>query len=289
MHKALGRGLESLIPVAANTKPSNGEEFVLSIPVEKIKPNKYQPRSVFNEEKLKELAESIKMHGLAQPLLLCPSSIPGEYELIAGERRWRASQIAGLKEVKAIVRQTNDKEKFYLAIIENIQRENLNPIEEAKAYQRLAEEFNHTQEELANAVGKDRSVIANSLRLLNLPVEVQETISEGTISAGHGRILAGLNDEKKQMSLAERIVKEKLTVREVEKIAADWKTVLKEQQGIKNVQKQEPELIGFGEELQRILGTKVLISGNVKKGKIEIHYYSLEELERISGYLRVKV
>jgi ParB family chromosome partitioning protein len=285
MHKALGRGLESLIP--QSIKAAQKGEAINTISLDKIKPSKYQSRTDFNEDKLKELAQSIKQHGLAQPLLVSPSIIPGEYELIAGERRWRASRMAGLKEVPAIVKQADDVERFELSLIENIQRENLNSIEEAKAYQRLVEEFGHTQEALAKGLGKDRSVIANTLRLLNLPEDIQEAISAGIMSAGHGRALAGIEDEKKQKLLLERILKEKLTVREIEAIVAQWKTGA----GIgtkKKIKKQETELLNLAEELQRRFGTKVKIAGKPSKGRIEIHYYSLKELERISTVLKGK-
>lgn len=288
MHKALGRGLGSLIPVSQTQAVPGQGEAVVRVAIDKIKPNRYQPRVVFNEAKLKELSDSIKAHGLAQPLLIAPSVIPGEYELIAGERRWRASQMAGLTEVPAVVRNVDDKQRFQLSLIENIQRENLNPIEEAKAYKRLSEEFGHTQEELSQALGKDRSVIANAVRLLNLPQEIQDSISAGAISPGHGRILAGIDDESRQKELAGRIAREKLTVREIEKIVADWKSVLAAKAGKKKALKQETELVALGEELQRSFGTKVRIVGKSKKGKIEIHYFSLKELERIAAMLRSK-
>jgi ParB family chromosome partitioning protein len=287
MHKALGRGLESLIPVAAaqgTTTESN--ESVIHIPIDKIKPNRFQPRTHFNESKLQELSDSIKQHGLAQPLLVTPSVIPGEYELIAGERRWRASQLAGLAEVTAVIRQVSDKDRLQLAIIENIQREDLNPIEEAKAYKRLGDEYSYTQEEIATIVGKDRSVVANSMRLLQLPQEVQGSIEQGFLSAGHGKILAGMSDEEEQKKLAGRIVNEKLTVREVEKIVSEWKINVAVESGKKPVHRQDAELKRFSEELQQSLGAKVTISGKSNKGKIEIYYYSLEELERLAVCLQ---
>jgi ParB family chromosome partitioning protein len=285
MHKALGRGLESLIPQAV--RQSKEGDSVSLIALDKIKPNKYQARKDFNEEKINELAQSIKQHGLAQPLLVTPSIIPGEFELIAGERRWRASKIAGLKEVPAIIKVTDDKERFELSLIENIQRENLNPVEEAKAYKRLCEEFGHTQEELAKGLGKDRSVIANTLRLLNLSEDIQDAISSGLVSAGHGRAIAVIEDEKKQKLFLERILKEKLTVRDIEGIVARWKAG-SGITGKKKGKKQEAELINLSEELQRRIGTKIKISGRPSKGKIEIYYYSLKELERISAILKGK-
>jgi ParB family chromosome partitioning protein len=285
MHKALGRGLESLIPQTA--KPVKEGDTVSLIALDKIKPNKYQARKDFNEEKINELAESIKQHGLAQPILITPSVVPGEFELIAGERRWRASKIAGLTEVPVIIRVTDDKERFELSLIENIQRENLNAIEEAKAYKRLCEEFGHTQEDLAKGIGKDRSVVANTLRLLNLSEDIQDAISSGLVSAGHGRAIAVVEDEKKQKLLLERILKEKLTVRDIEAIVAQWRSGAGIT-GKKKGKKQEAELINLSEELQRKFGTKVKISGRPSKGKIEVLYYSLKELERISAILKGK-
>ncbi|MFH1367485.1 MAG: ParB/RepB/Spo0J family partition protein [Elusimicrobiota bacterium] len=286
MHKALGRGLESLLSVSSTPPATAVGEAVTSVPVSQIKPNRYQARVEFNEKKLKELSESIKRHGLAQPLLVTTSVVPGEYELIAGERRLRASKMAGIKEVPVIVRQADEKQRFQLSLIENLQREDLNPIEEARAYSRLSKDFHATQEELAEALGKDRSVVANSMRLLHLPQDIQDAIAEGLISSGHGRILAGITDEGKVKSLAEKIIKEKLTVREVEKIVSDWKSVLSGSK--KKVRKQDAELISLGEDLQRRFGTKVKISGRPSKGKIEIHYFSLKELERIVAALRGK-
>jgi ParB family chromosome partitioning protein len=285
--KALGRGLESLIPGLAANKPAGGEA-VITISLSKIKPNRFQPRLNFNKEKLQELAESIKTHGLAQPILVTPSIAPGEYEIIAGERRFRASKLAGLKDIKAIVKQSaDDKQKFDLALIENLQREDLDPVEEAKAFKRLIEEFNHTHEEIAAVLGKNRSVITNTLRLLNLPEDVQILITEGKISAGHGRMLAGLEDEAQIRELVTQILDEKLSVRAVEKIAAQKKENAPAEP--KEPKKQEVELIHLKEEIQRKLGTKANISGNSKKGKIEIFYYSLEDLERIAKELNFLV
>ncbi|MCB4791304.1 MAG: ParB/RepB/Spo0J family partition protein [Elusimicrobia bacterium] len=284
MHKALGRGLESLLPKTV-PEASNISENIIKVEIEKIKPNRFQPRLEFDNTKLGELAESIKEHGLAQPLVVTQSMVPGEYELIAGERRLRACKIADLKEVSCIVKQVNDKEKFQLSLIENLQREDLNPIEEARAYKRLSQEFELTQEDLAKTLGKDRSVIANTLRFLNLDQDIQEAIIVGAISIGHAKILAGIDDKTKQKMLGEKILREKLTVREIEKIVASWKSVLKSG---KKKKKSDAELTSLAEELQRHLGAKVKIVGKPKKGKVEIFYYSLKELERLSLILRSK-
>ena len=284
MHKALGRGLESLLP-KSTPETTSASESIVKIQIDKIKPNRYQPRLEFDSTKLNELAESIKEHGLTQPIVVTQSMVPGEYELIAGERRLRASKIADIKEVSCIVKQVNDKEKFQLSLIENLQRQDLNPIEEARAYKRLSEEFDLTQEDLAKTLGKERSGIANTLRFLNLSPEIQEAIITGAISAGHGKILAGISDHSKQKMLGDKILREKLTVREIESIVASWKDVLKSG---KKKKKPEAELINLCEELQRHLGAKVKIVGKAKKGKIEIHYFSLKELERISAILKSK-
>lgn len=292
MHKkALGRGLESLIPGLAVNKAAGGEA-VITIPLNKIKPNRYQPRQNFNKEKLQELADSIKKHGLAQPVLVTPSVAPGEYELIAGERRFRASKMAGLKDIKAIVRQSaDDKQKFDLALIENLQREDLDPVEQAKAFQRLIEEFGHTHEEIAAVIGKNRSVITNTLRLLNLPEDIRQLITEGKLSAGHGRMLAGIEDEQQMRALVAQILSETLSVRAVEKIVSEMKGDVsdKKEKSEKKPEKQEIELIHLKEEIQRKLGTKANIAGTSKKGKIEIFYYSLQDLERIARELNFSI
>ncbi|MDR0823327.1 MAG: ParB/RepB/Spo0J family partition protein [Endomicrobium sp.] len=279
MKQVLGRGLQGLVPSIANR--NNVGESVITIPLNKIKPNKFQPRRKFNEEKLQELAESIKTHGLAQPILVSQSIVPGEYEIIAGERRYRASKLAGKTDISAIVKQgANDIFKMDMALIENIQREDLNPIEEALAFKRLLEEFNHTHEEIAKKISKNRSVITNSLRLLNLPQDIQDLLAEGKISSGHGRMLAGIEDEKVLRDTVDRILNDKLPVRAVEKLVKSIKA------SKKPAAKQEIELTNFTEDLQRKFGTKVKIIGSSKKGKIEIHYFSLDDLERISGQLK---
>jgi ParB family chromosome partitioning protein len=279
--KALGRGLESLIP--SLNKQVIGETIV-TIPLNKIKPNRFQPRKKFNEKKLKELADSIKKHGLAQPILVAEAIVPGEYEIIAGERRVKASKLVGNKDIRAIVKKSvDDKQRFDLALIENIQRENLDAIEEAKAFKRLIEEFEHTHDQIAEVVGKERSVISNTLRLLSLPEDVQILISEGKISSGHGRILAGIESLEEIKRIVSRILNENLSVRAVEKLAAELKPYKK----ITKQKKQEIELVHLKEELQRKFGSKVNITGSSKKGKIEIHYYSLADLERIINELKI--
>lgn len=286
MQRGLGRGLEALLPKNKNLSSAYGAEAKIAI--DKIRPNPKQPRKNFNETKLRELASSIKNHGLAQPILVSPSAVPGEYEIVAGERRWRAAKIAGLKEVPAVVRDTDDKNKFQLSLVENLQREDLNPIEEAFAYKTLMKDYNHTQEEIAKALGKDRSVIANAVRLLSLPEEIQTLIEDGTISAGHGRSLAALRDTRKQKEILKKILDGNLNVREVELIAREIKKS-SGGGGHERRPKRSAEISGLENTLEQIYGTKVRIQGNSKKGKISIHYYSLEDLERLSGTLKKAV
>jgi len=292
MRKALGKGIEALIPKVSRAASIE----VVSIDIDKIKPNKYQSRTQFDQEKLKELASSIKREGVVQPIIVSPSG--DNYQLVAGERRWWAAKMAELKEIPALVRRVTDREMFEISLIENIQREDLNPIEEAQAFQRLMKKFNLTQEELADHLGKTRSTVANILRLINLPEEIKEFVSGKLISAGHARVLLSIPGEKKRIDLARKILKEKLTVRETEDIVERLKV-----KGIpsgKRVARKEksPEVIELEEELQRILGTKVRIKatrsgrfspgeGGKVQGKIEIEYYSLEDLERIIELLRI--
>jgi ParB family chromosome partitioning protein len=288
MNRGLGRGLASLIPNEPVNEKTAGiaSEHVTMLPIDKLKPNRHQPRHHFDADKLNELAQSIKEHGLQQPLLVTPSRIPGEYELIAGERRLRACKLLGKTEIPVIVRDVTDKQSFHIAIIENIQRHDLNPVEEAKAYKKLRDEFGHTQEDLARILGKDRSVVANTIRLLQLPQEVQEFITSGQLSAGHGRMLAGLADAKQQQELAARIIADKLTVRDIEKLVSQSKMSSKTKAAKKALPKIDAELKQLCDELQVRLGTKVKVMGKPSKGRIEVHYFSLKELERIVEYLR---
>ena len=280
----LGRGLEAIMSPLTSNKNNENIEQIVNINIDKIKPNRHQPRSVFNEEKLNELAESIKEKGLIEPILVVRSVAPGEYELIAGERRLRASKLAGFTEIRAIIQDgASDKDKLDIALIENIQRENLNPIEEAKAYKKYSQEYKYTQEQIAKIVNKNRSVIANTIRLLNLPENVQNMIIEGKISSGHGRMLAGITDENKIQDLVNQILNEGLTVRDVENEVSKEKGS-KQKNVVLN--RQDVEISNLVDELQRIFGTKVSISGNGKKGKISFNYNNLEDLERISGILK---
>lgn len=291
MRKALGKGIEALIPKVSRVAPME----IVSIDINKIKPNKYQSRMQFDQEKLKELANSIKGKGVVQPIIVSPS---GEnYQLVAGERRWWAAKMAELKEIPAVVKRITDREMFEISLIENIQREDLNPIEEATAFERLMKEFNLTQQELADHLGKTRSTVANILRLINLPEEIKEFVFRKLISAGHARVLLSIAGEEKRIDLARKILKEKLTVRETEDIVERLR--VKRTPSGKRVARKEksPEVVELEEELQRILGTKVRIKstgsgrfspeeGGKVRGKIEIEYYSLEDLERIVELLK---
>lgn len=268
--KALGRGLKALIP---DTDEKRGN--ILEIPVEDIRPNRKQPREVFDDTKLAELTNSIKEKGVLQPVIV--QKLIDGYELIAGERRWRAAQKAGMDKIPAIIKEVSSGESLELALIENIQRENLNPIEEARAYQRLAEEFNLIQEDISKKVGKDRSSIANYLRLLKLPQEIQDSIATEELTMGHARALLSLDSLKEQISLKNRIVSGNMSVREVESFIRN--TVQKKRESVKkttDIFKNRLE-----EELQRFFGTKVRIIKSGNQGKIQIIFYSDDDLERI--------
>ena len=280
----LGKGLDSLIPEGKNTKVvekevKTGEQLVK---ISKVEPNREQPRRKFEEDALLELADSIKQFGVLQPLLVQKKG--DYYEIIAGERRWRAAKLAGLKEVPVIVREYTEKEVVEIALIENIQRENLNPIEEALAYKRLLTEFNLKQDELAERVSKSRTAISNTMRLLKLDERIQNMIIEGEISSGHARALIDMEDLEEQYNLALRISAEKLSVRDIEKMVRLLKNPKKptEKKVIENsfiYQDLEQKMIN-------VMGTKVNVNQKANgKGKIEIEYYSNEELERIFDLL----
>lgn len=273
--KRLGKGLHALIPTMDDDR-----QGVSDIRINAIKPNPFQPRKDFDEEKIKELALSIKEHGLIQPIVV---RTRGDfYELIAGERRWRALQMLGRQTIPAIIKEYSDGQMLEVALIENLQREDLNPIEEASAYKKLMEEFELTQEELSNRIGKSRSVIANSIRLLNLPAEVQGMLEAGSITTGHGRTLVSLENEALQIKLAEKIAGEHLNVRDTEKIVKRLLTGTRTIQK-RNIEKEERDilLLDIEDRLKQILGTKVKITKGRNKGKIVIEYYSGDELERI--------
>lgn len=271
--KVLGRGIGALLPGAEEDR-----KFVIC-GIEEIKPNRHQPRKVFDPERLKELVASIKEKGVIQPLIA--RRLDSGYELVAGERRWRAAQMAGLKEVPIILRDVRDAEMLELALIENIQRAELNPIEEAEAYQKLLDDFEFTQEELSIRVGKDRSTIANHLRILKLPELVKSDISNGVVTTGHAKAILGLESSQKQLEAHVIVVRKGLSVRETEALV---KRVAKG--AVKRVHKTSAELASLQDWLMRYLGTKVRIAGSGKKGRIVIEYYSPEELERLIAILK---
>ncbi len=272
--KALGRGLSALLADSL----AQGDEL-LEVDIDLIEPNPDQPRSYFNENKLEELAQSIRANGLVQPILLRRVA-SGRYQIVAGERRWRAAQRAGLHKVNAVVRSIPDAKLLELALIENIQRQELNPIEEALAYQRLIQNLGLTQDEVAQRVGKDRSSIANYLRLLKLPAKIQQMLEEDQLSMGHARALLGLESEQDQLRLAEEIISGKLSVRETEQAVkrATSSPSIRES----STQNGNDANIRAAElKLKRYLGTPVKINLNQNGGKVEIEFGSMSELDRI--------
>lgn len=284
--KGLGRGLNAMIPEKKELNKKNDDYNNVSretlININEIEPNIEQPRKNFNEVTILELADSIKKHGIIQPLILQKS---GEfYNIIAGERRWRAAKVAGLKEVPAIIKNYSPQEVLEIALIENIQREDLNPIEEAKAFQNLIKEFNLTQDELAEKVSKSRTSITNSLRLLRLNSKVQEMVIKGAISSGHGRSLLSLDDQQLQYDLAIKIQTDNLSVRETEKLIATIKKQKDNKDKREEAKEKDDQFIykKLEDEIKNIIGSKVKIKKKANnKGKIEIEYYSITDLERI--------
>ncbi len=272
--KALGKGLSALIPDADKLVDREGEFF--QCPVEAIEPNPYQPRQVFSETELDEMADSIREKGVLTPLLV--SRTETGYQLIAGERRWRAAQRAGLERVPVVIREVTSTEALELALIENIHRRDLNPIEEATAYKRLLDETGATQDAVAKRLGKDRSSVANLLRLLNLPKAVQQDLIDGRLSAGHARVLAGIKSSKTMMALRDRIIREGLSVRQAEALARRKRPFGKPK---RKVPERESYFNSLADALKRSLGTKVDIKRRGKGGQIVIYFYSDEELDRL--------
>ncbi|MCL7747478.1 ParB/RepB/Spo0J family partition protein [Halalkalibacter alkaliphilus] len=274
MAKGLGKGLQAFFP-----EPNEEiQDKVEQIAVSQLRPNPYQPRKTFTEQAIVELSESIAEHGILQPII-ARKSIKG-YEIVVGERRFRAAQKAGLKEVPVVIKELDEQKMMELALIENLQREDLNPIEEATAYEKLMDHLSMTQEQLAARLGKSRPHIANHLRLLNLPKLVQEFISDGKLSMGHGRALLGLKDKQKLSALLEKILQDKLSVREVEELVNQINERVPRETSRKKVT-LTPFLKERQDVLRTRLGTSVAIKPGKKKGKIEIDYFSEEDLERI--------
>ncbi len=275
--QALGKGLGALIPdLSALDDKEKKALGIMEIELDKIVPNEYQPRKTFNDDRLKELAASIKEQGLIQPIIV--HRIGTNYGLIAGERRWRASRVAGLKTIPALVREASKRELIEQALIENIQREDLNPLEAAEAFKRLQDEFKLTQEDLAKRVGKERSTIANFLRILGLPREIKQYLSAGSISLGHAKALLSLDRHRDQLAVADAIVKKGLSVREAEALAAKLKHPPEPK---KKKAAAGSEYRSIEERLRKSLGTKVSIETRSKGGRIVIEYYSTEELDRL--------
>lgn len=287
---ALGKGLRSLIPEApprttppareAGPKAPAPGESLQQVDIDRIRPNRYQPRQSFDEESLETLARSMKADGMLQPVILRPAD-DGRYEIIAGERRWRAAQRAGLLKIPAIIRQIPDARLLEFALIENLQREELNPIEEARAFQTLIQTLGLTQQEVAERVGKQRATVANTLRLLSLAEPVQALVRSGQLSMGHARALLALASSDEQARLAARTVKEGLSVRGVEALVAAAGRAGSSARP-KAAPDKDPNVAAAEENLQRLLGTKVqIVRGKGGGGRIELHFYSDEELQRL--------
>jgi ParB family chromosome partitioning protein len=296
--KALGRGLDALIPgageevspAAAKEKPGRPGQAgrVTRVRLGEIRPNPNQPRRDFDPAGLEELAASIRQKGVLQPILLRPASNGEGYELVAGERRFRAAQMAGLKTIPAILYQIeSDEEMIEMALIENVQREDLNAIDTARAYRRLSEECRLTQEAIAERVGKNRTSVTNTLRLLSLPAEIQELVRADQLSEGHARALLGLSGKREQIVLARRIVGRGLSVRDIERIVRQ----MNEPGGTRRSAgpKLSPLLTTIVEEMQRALGTRVTLTGSEKRGSLRIDYYSADDLTRICDRLDIEI
>ncbi len=268
--KVLGRGLGALI---SETQKIESKDYIENIDINKIKPNRFQPREDFNETKLNELISSIREKGVVQPILLRPSQ--DGYELIAGERRLRAVKSLGYAQIPAVIKDVDDLNAIELALIENIQREELNPIEEAHAYQRLIDEFNFTQEMVGKAVGRDRATVSNSLRLLSLPSQIRDFITKGLLRAGHAKVLLSVPDRAGQISLSQKAVKKGLSVRALENI------LRKRRPATKGAIEIDNDMRMIEERVQEKLGTKVRIVCSKKRGTIQIEYYTDEDLTRI--------
>ena len=276
----VSRGAEAQIAAAkgSGTQESRDDsaEAVRYISIHDVKPNVNQPRKTFDEEKIAELAASIRENGIIQPLIVRKKG--KTYEIVAGERRWRASVKAELKEVPCIVRELDDEQNMLLAIVENMQREDLNPLEEAEGLNQMIASYGLTQEQVSKSVGKSRPYIANSLRLLKLPADIRELISEGKLSAGHGRALLSVEDEERQKRITEMILKDGLSVREAERLASEEPAAKRKKAGRKP---KDPDVARVEADLKEALGTRVSIRKTGKKGKIEIEFFSRDELERL--------
>tara|TARA_B100001123_G_C15326870_1_gene1029863 strand:+ start:1547 stop:2416 length:870 start_codon:yes stop_codon:yes gene_type:complete len=284
--KALGKGINALIPEFEMGVPEVESSSAKDLLVDEIFPNRMQPRSYFDDKKLDQLAASIDEHGILQPVVV--QKTDSGYELIAGERRWRASKKLGIKKIPAVIREVSDEQSLEIAIIENIQRQDLNPIEEAEAYLRLSSEFGLTQEMIADKVGKSRTAVTNTLRLLNLSEILKDDLVSGTISMGHGRALLGLENPKKMEILRQAILKEGLTVRQTERRAQKLKIDSHAKLDSSLVVPKDIFLKDLEKDLARRLGTKINISPKKNGGKLVVTYYSDDDLERIQQLMGSK-
>jgi len=275
--KALGKGLKAFIPEEYGILK---EEKYAELDIDQLKPNPLQPRLKFSQNSIEELSRSIKESGVLQPIIVSPEG--DGYRIIVGERRWRAAQRIGLKKIPVLIRTMSNEKQLEASLIENLHREDLNPLEIALAYQKLIQELGLTQEEIAQKVGKDRSSVTNYLRLLRLPQEIQDCLGEGKISMGHARALLSLEDPQTQVSLCQQLIEENLSVRDVEKMIQR----LKRKPSAKKSREADPDLLALQEELLKVLGTKVSIRGTQDKGVIKVYYFSMEDLDRI--YEKIK-
>ncbi|MFV0518105.1 MAG: ParB/RepB/Spo0J family partition protein [Aminipila sp.] len=296
-NRGLGRGLEELfsaVEISAkevsseeetgqdNTKDSSNKNSILYLDINEIKPNHNQPRKKFDDEKIDELATSIETYGVIQPIVLRASEVG--YEIVAGERRWRAARKANLKKVPCIVKELTEEENMVISIIENMQREDLNPIEEAEALHQMIERFGFSQEQVSKSVGKSRPYITNALRLLKLPPKVRNYVIDGKLTNGHARAIAGIAEDELKIVVADKAVEENLSVREVEALVNSIGEPKTKKQSEKRA--KSPDVLKVEEELKLVLGTKVSLRHLGNKGKIEIEYYNREELERLIEFLR---
>lgn len=292
-HKALGRGLDALftstpakpIPAMPSTSATATEETavpqgeVRDIPVSAIKPNRHQPRTYFDPAALEELSASIRLHGLAQPLLVTETAMPGEYELVVGERRLRASKLAGLETVPCTIKRLTNRERFEIALIENLQRQDLNAMEEAVALAGLMKEYDLTQDQVASAIGKSRSSVANVLRLLKLHEDIQDALRAGKITEGHAKCLAGLAEHSEQLRFLEKILKENLSVRDLEALLTQGKPSTRLKTAA--VSTRSPEVVRYEDYFQKLLGRRVEIKTEGKKGWLKLEFYSPTDLDTL--------
>jgi ParB family chromosome partitioning protein len=279
--KALGRGLDALIPAAGGERVEQAGEGLVQIGIERISPSRFQPRKRFAEAAIRELSDSIKAQGILQPLVVRPRA-KGGYELVAGERRLKAARAAGLLTVPALIRDVDDRGALELSLVENLQREDLGPVEEAEAYRRLLTEFGYTQEELSRRVGKDRATVANALRLLNLPDDIKDDLAESRITAGHARAILMAETQARMKAIRDAVVNDGISVREAERLAkAGGGKSKKDRARGTAAPRGDLDIKAMEERLLRELGTRVRIIKSKKGGRIEIQFYTAEELDRI--------